>query len=89
MMVYKIEFYAYLPKISIYFFLYFELRSDPDPDFLSSAKTDPDPGKKSRILIPVFTVNKLLRALQNHRFIKLHLNNFLSNQKKKVGIFSI
>ena len=35
-MVYKIEFYAYLPKI----FLHFELRSDPDP---SKKMLDPRP----------------------------------------------
>ena len=36
MMVYKIEFYAYLPKILIYFFLHLDLRNffpaEPDPD---------------------------------------------------------
>ena len=32
MMVYNIEFYAYLPKTLIYFFLYFDFRSDPDTD---------------------------------------------------------
>ena len=31
-MVYKIDFYAYLPKIKIYIFLQFDLRSDPEPD---------------------------------------------------------
>ena len=41
-MVYKIEFYAYLPKILIYFFLHFDSKSDPDPD----------PWKKCWILIP-------------------------------------
>ena len=30
MMAYKIEFYAYLPKILIYFFLHSDLRSDQD-----------------------------------------------------------
>ena len=50
-MVHKIEFYAYLPEISIYLFLYFEVRSDPDPDFFFSSKPDPDPGK-IWILIP-------------------------------------
>ena len=29
MMVYNIEFYPYLPKISIYFLLHFDFRSDP------------------------------------------------------------
>ena len=40
-MVYKIEFYAYLPKLYIYFLLHFESRSDPEPN--------PDPN-----LEPVF-----------------------------------
>ena len=32
MMVYKIEFYAYLPKILwVYLFLHFDIRSDPNP----------------------------------------------------------
>ena len=30
MMAYKIEFYAYLPKILVYFFLHSDLRSDQD-----------------------------------------------------------
>ena len=38
-MIYKIDFYAYVPKIKIYFF-HFELRLDPEPDFFSA---DPDP----------------------------------------------
>ena len=46
MMVYIIEFYAYLPKISIHFFLHFDFRSDPDPEFFFSAESDPDPWKK-------------------------------------------
>ena len=37
-MVYKIEFYALLPNIEIYFFFHFELRLDPEPD--------PNPKKK-------------------------------------------
>jgi len=36
MIVYNIEFYACLPKIGIYFFLHFDLRSDPDPHFFES-----------------------------------------------------
>ena len=32
MIVYNIEYYAYLPKILIYSFLHFDLRSDPDTD---------------------------------------------------------
>ena len=36
-MVYKIEFYVYLPKV--YIFFHCELR--PDPDFFSSAQSDP------------------------------------------------
>ena len=47
--MYNIEFYAYLPKIYIYFFLHFDFRSDPDFFFFVS---DPDPWKKCRILIP-------------------------------------
>ena len=35
-MVYDIEFYAYLPKMWIHFFLHFDLRSDPDPHFFSA-----------------------------------------------------
>ena len=54
-MVCNIEFYAYLPKIWIYFFLHFDLRSNPDPDphFFSNliririfSQLDPDPCKK-------------------------------------------
>ena len=40
---YKIEFYAYLPKMYIYFFLNLELGSDSD--YFSSTKPDPDPRK--------------------------------------------
>ena len=38
MMGYNIEFYPYLPKIYIYFFLHFDFRSDPDldPEYFSS-----------------------------------------------------
>ena len=36
MMGYNIEFYPYLPKILKYFFLYFDFRSDPDPEFFFS-----------------------------------------------------
>ena len=44
-MVYKIDFYAYLPKILIYFYLHFNLRSEPDLDFFT-AESDPDPFEK-------------------------------------------
>ena len=40
MMGYNIEFYPYLPKIEIYFFLHFGFRSDLEPE------PDPDPWKK-------------------------------------------
>ena len=59
MMVYKIEFYAYLPKIKIYFFLHFDLRSDPDPWNLLSRIRE----KKCRILIPGFCVYKFMNNI--------------------------
>ena len=46
MMVYDIEFYAYLPKIKIYYFLYFDFRSDPDSDPWKKM-SDPHPWSKS------------------------------------------
>ena len=57
MVVNKIEFYAYLPKIQIYFFFHFKLRSDmePDPD-LFSAEPDPDPRKKMTDPHPYFSM---------------------------------
>ena len=43
MMVYNIEYYAYLPNI----YIYFDLRSVPDTDFfLAEPDPDPDPWKK-------------------------------------------
>ena len=44
MMVYKIELYAYLPKI-YFLFYYFELRSELDLDPIFSS-AEPDPMKK-------------------------------------------
>ena len=54
MIVYNIEFYAYLTKILIYSFIHFDFRSDPesDPEFFSSWAGSVE--KKCRILIPVF-----------------------------------
>ena len=47
MMVYDIEFYAYLPKIQIYFFLHFDFRSDLESiRNILPAEPDPDPWKK-------------------------------------------
>ena len=45
MMVYNIEFYAYLLKIEIYFFLQFDFRSgsESDPEYFPA---EPDPWKK-------------------------------------------
>ena len=54
MMVYKIEFYAYLPKIYICFH-FFKLRSDPEMiriRFFSSAEPDPDPNSRKNISDP-------------------------------------
>ena len=43
MIVYNIEYYAYLPKMLIYIFLHFDFRSDPD---LFAAVPDSDPWKQ-------------------------------------------
>ena len=40
MIVYNVEFYTNLSKIQIYFFLNFDFRSDPDPEYFPA---DPDP----------------------------------------------
>ena len=64
MMAYKIEFYAYLPKILIYFFLHSDLRSDPHPHFFSSwirsrgkKMSDPHPWPKG--VTPLFLPFKI------------------------------
>ena len=44
MMVYKIECYAYLPNIQVYFFP-LQIRSDPEPDS-NFSPAEPDPRKK-------------------------------------------
>ena len=51
MMAYNIEFYTYLPKIKIYVFLHFDLRSDTDPHFFSAGTGSV---KKNRTLFHVY-----------------------------------
>ena len=49
MLVYKIEFYAYLLKIYKYIFFHFDLRSYPD---FFPAEPDPDPDSWKKMLDP-------------------------------------
>ena len=70
MMGYNIEFYPYLPKILKYFFLHFDFRSDPDPEFFFELSRIRIRGKKIRILIPacsihVVVVSCMKRALSS------------------------
>ena len=89
-MGYNIEFYAYLPKIWIYIFLPFDLRSDPDP---WKKMLDPHPCFiiKCEYSMNIHTYNIIYKVYIRYIMFSKHNNKgMLSNmQKKIVEIYSI